>query len=467
VPDENTLVLKFVDDTPPEKGGPSSPYPSQSDQFTSTPAAPRQPLPAGGIAPAPSSIKRHNPDLDAFFAGLDAPAPAATPAQSNIRPDMAAGMASSVFNRLPPDAMTKGLTDWLKKQEPPRAKPAAEVLETDQDRQSRQLRGLLLAANFGMQGGKTAQGLASGGLALAETGMLGKGAAAIAGGPMGLVAMLAAAGVDLAADKIANRFRAQRDLIETGGKVAQGVVADRPLQVFTAATDHAAKSLEEIPVVGKIFAEELRRDAAVVRVFSETLDAVTARARQLAPYDARIAAAAANQDVANLLRDMKEARTIGGEYSELIRQQTQLEGSFREMMLPIKELIAKGLNDVMADLNVLARDLVPLVTEAVHFLSVSYDVAKEGWGVLVEAAKLSPALGILIDQAQKHFKEVRDREAKRAIGEGQQAAQLLLDQARKQFRVGAAVGVDNAPRDKLQLQLPLGIQFNIPVGGQP
>jgi hypothetical protein len=286
----------------------------------------------------------------------------------------------------------------------------------------------------------------------------GEGLAAVAG-PIGL----AVVGAKLASDEIAGGFRRAREDVESFGRQARAVVADRPMAVLAERSEQVAKNFERIPIVGQVYAEQVRLATGTVKTFSETVQAIVERGRALAAYDPEIARARANADVATIYRDRREARELSGQYATAINREAELEGTVRAALLPFKELIGKAVNDVLGPVNAVLRDVGPLVANVGRTLNEIHDGMTEASERVVEIAKHIPALGRAVELAEQHFQETAKA---RAAEDGRLADSVLTairSQADRKFRIGVVVGEEPGARDKLNLQQPRGVQF--PGGG--
>jgi hypothetical protein len=206
----------------------------------------------------------------------------------------------------------------------------------------------------------------------------GEGAAAAAGmaevaaaaGP----AAIAILGVEISAEQVIKATDRFRDGVQFAGAEARRVAGNDYLGALADGSEKAAKELEKHGVAGKVAASEIRAATAVVTEFSKTVDAFVRRGRELAAYDARLAAANAQADVRKLESDIAEARALGDSVGRLTESQSRIEANFRELLLPLKELLAEILADVaegVADITELLTAFRPLIqagTQVVKFV---------------------------------------------------------------------------------------------------
>lgn len=233
--------------------------------------------------------------------------------------------------------------------------------------------GAALATQNLLGGGGMGQKVA-GGIQLAGSGVLGQGALAMAGGPVGAAVQAGVIVYDLLKEAIGRPFAAARLGIEELGKTSQAVARNDGLGAVTGATKAASEGIEKLGLAGKVVGESLKTVAVGLEVFEKTLHAFTDRGRELGKYDGRIASATAQADVRKIMADMSEAKRLGAQYARLIESQSRMEARLQETLLPIKEKMMQLLERWMPT-------IVKLLETAMEAAEVSTDVASEGWEV--------------------------------------------------------------------------------------
>ena len=168
---------------------------------------------------------------------------------------------------------------------------------------------------------------------------------------------IAAAAADLATKGL-NIFRGS---IEQAGDQSRKFIANDYFGYLTGAVEGAAKSMEQIPIVGQLQAAAFRTAIAPVNEFAKTVEAFVARGRELSRFNAGLAAANAAADTRRVLDEANEAERLGPALSRLTDSESRLESSFREIMLPIKSLLA----DILADLVEPLADIIGIAKPAV------------------------------------------------------------------------------------------------------
>lgn len=178
------------------------------------------------------------------------------------------------------------------------------------------------------QAGAGAVGRAAGGI----------GEAAVAAGP----AIVVTAAL-LAQQKMVDMTNKAAAAVEGLGNQAGRFASNDHLGMFNAAVDGTKEALEEIPVYGKKWAAELGLAAAPVRAFTTAVNGFVARARELEGLSGPIARAGAVADIRSLRADLKEADQLGPALARLTDVQSRVDTELRDMLLPIKEFVVRGL----------------------------------------------------------------------------------------------------------------------------
>ncbi|MFO0801474.1 MAG: hypothetical protein U0804_28750 [Gemmataceae bacterium] len=156
--------------------------------------------------------------------------------------------------------------------------------------------------------------------------------AAVGGGPIGL-ALAAKEVLNATADSAAGGLKAL-------GESAQKIAGNDHLGLFRDAVTGAGKVMDAVsPVTGAAF----KVAAAGAVAFAETANAFAARGRELAGYNGALASATATADVRSLRADIREANAIGPDVARLIDAQSRADTSFRVLIEPAKQAIAKFL----------------------------------------------------------------------------------------------------------------------------
>ncbi len=221
-------------------------------------------------------------------------------------------------------------------------------------------------AAAGGGGALAAAGGAGGGGAMAGLGTAATGAAA-ALGPMAAAFVAAQASADVAAKGLAAAGQAA----EYVGKQARQVVNDDAFGLLSDRAELAAKGLDavsDLSPAAKVAAAGLRTATAVVNEFRETVNAVVQRGRELSKYSGELASANARADVRKLERDIAEAQALGESVGRLTDSQSRLDSTFREIMLPIKSMLADILADVVEPVADIAAIIKPFVVQLIEFL---------------------------------------------------------------------------------------------------
>jgi hypothetical protein len=295
--------------------------------------------------------------------------------------------------------------------------------------------GSFLGDLLGGTGGKGGGGAGGGAGAAAGAGEV-AGAEAAGGAAAGLAGIAAVAGpvalallgVKLINDQIGkagDEFR--KDLVRMG-EATKAIVRDDPLKVLTIGSEKVAESLEKTGVGGKLAAEALRTLTAGANVLNDVITAVADRGKSLQGYDARIAGAASEQQVAGILNDIREAQTLGDDYSRLIKAQTSVESDLRDLLLPIKQFVVEKLAAFMEFVS----DAIRSVKEAVEDIRSVIKAIHTIVNAILEALQkfmtgdVAGAMAVMAKAAVDISSTMKDREKREAQrGAGTAMEQLL------------------------------------------
>jgi len=98
-----------------------------------------------------------------------------------------------------------------------------------------------------------------------------------------------------------------------------------------------------------------------INLFSETADAFVARGKELSKFSGDVAGAIARADVRSTLADVREANRIGEPVARLTENQSRIDESVRDLLLPIISGIAAAVLDVTKTILGPILDLVGTV----------------------------------------------------------------------------------------------------------
>ena len=107
----------------------------------------------------------------------------------------------------------------------------------------------------------------------------------------------------------------------------------------------ASTALSKLGPYGMAAGAALQAVGKVGLAASETVAAFVARGRELSGYSGQLAGATAQADVRSMVADIREAQELGPQLAAMIDNQSKLETSFRELLLPIKEWLLGFLNE--------------------------------------------------------------------------------------------------------------------------
>ena len=135
--------------------------------------------------------------------------------------------------------------------------------------------------------------------------------------------------------------------IREAGEAARRLAGNDGLGMLLGASEGAAKGLEQIPIVGQVYAAELRAVTGVVTTFRDVVQSFVDRGRALAPYSGELLQAGVTADIRELMADIKEASVLGPDMARLTDAQSRAWNEVREILLPIKKIIVENLADWM------------------------------------------------------------------------------------------------------------------------
>lgn len=285
-------------------------------------------------------------------------------------------------------------------------------------------------AGAGAARAATAAAGSAGGAGAAAGAAGGAGGLAAAAGPVGL----AIAAADMIATQQANQIKQSSESIRGFGEQIQRLNRNDHLGAFVAGVGGAAKTLEGIPIVGKVAAAQLERFGTAVKTAGDVLQSFVDRGQQLAKYSGELSVAQARSDVRSTMSDIKEASELGPVLARLTENQSEIGDMLRELSLPVKEIIAEGMSlvvDLVKELVGFLRD----INESTGFLKGAKDL------ILAILAKLREWLGAQV--STKADGRTLDDLIERNFGSGldPRGTGELIRSARRDF----GTNVPNAP----------------------
>jgi hypothetical protein len=195
-----------------------------------------------------------------------------------------------------------------------------------------------------------------------------------------------------------------------------------PRYALDASVDLVARSLGKIPVVGDAAATGLRSVAAAAQAFSGFMDAHLERGKQLGNLDPRIAQAQAEADVRQILRDYREAQSMGGEYARLIRQDAEMKDTLSRELQPIRMWLLERGNNLLENLSNKLESQGGLVNGLV-------DIGQKVLMVLSAIPVIgsaTPLISDLLKAMQKDLEEMRDRMLLEGLEDGRSALESVM-----------------------------------------
>lgn len=278
------------------------------------------------------------------------------------------------------------------------------------------------------QGGGSTGSVVSGALQIATTGAFGAELATLAAGPVGVAIAAAAVINDAAIQKIHETGQKVREQLTAVGD-ALGNLAENDLPAIRdQVAETSAQFVERFGIAGTYLAEEIRTINAVVQTGERVLASFVKRGQELAQYDARLATAGAEADVARLQADLREAEKTGEDLSRLTRSSSQIEQYQRELLLLVKSEVISLLADLLEPVGEVASDLKPIAKAIGDINDSTKDVRRLG-----RAFMTGGIIGLL-----RRMVEFFDDPGKAIFGGGQAPANALLEDV---FNVGKDIPI--------------------------
>lgn len=211
----------------------------------------------------------------------------------------------------------------------------------------------------------------------------------------------------MAAQKMADGLKTAQVAMADFGSATRKVAGNDTMGLFTGVVEKSATTLEKIPIAGKVLSEALKTAAAPVVEFAAVTEAFVARGRELQAYNADLAAANAQADVKRLLADIDEAEKLGESLGRLTEAQAQMGTDFREILMPIKELLSEMLAGIAENLSGvvgIAKDVL------VPFMEWVRDTVLELVELVKTIIKIMPFGQTALDTLEELRKQRRDAE---------------------------------------------------------
>ena len=145
--------------------------------------------------------------------------------------------------------------------------------------------------------------------------------------------------VRAAADGTTKAMHFAGDMIQRYAEGMQRVAAGDAVGFLANRAEAAGKLLEHIPVAGKPLAAGMEVAGKALQALKGTVDAFSARGRELSGYNGSLAASVARQDVTRTLTDIREGQMLGDKYAKLIDAQTRFEETLKAGLLPLKDFV--------------------------------------------------------------------------------------------------------------------------------
>jgi len=252
----------------------------------------------------------------------------------------------------------------------------------------------------------------------------------------------------LGADFIAGVHKGIQEDIERAKELNRAVLKDDPLAVMRIGAEKVADTFEKIPIVGKIYAEQIRTEIAAIGALNDVIAATAERGRELQAYSGVITRAVAEQEISKLRNDIRESQQLGGDYGRVISAQTRTEDAMREAILPIKESMVSltaDLSEKIADIAEIVKPGIQITGDIVGLLVEYKDVLFPIFSSIELSLKTAKWLSSLLAGIREIF--AKDDEV------AQDALDQILKMADLNMPLNAKQEPANAPDDSLNIPI--------------
>lgn len=283
-----------------------------------------------------------------------------------------------------------------------------------------------------------AAGGASGAAGAAGT-VAGAELAAVAG-PIGAVVGLA----KMAADEVAGLMKGYAKAFDQSAEIVSRVAQNDAFGAMNVAVDGAAEAVAKIPIIGDLWAAQLKATIAPLNAFNKVLAAVAARGEEISGYDGRIAQASAMAEVRGIAADIREANKFGDSYASLISSQSRIETNLQDALAPIKSLLFKTLEPLAKLAEIQTRHMA----RGADFAERMIEQTERDFQRMFDLVKGIPGLGKIAEDLMTKWNQQTEMEK----GEMLAARSILLGYA-------GNVGIEDTAIDPAADAAEVGIGF--------
>lgn len=146
------------------------------------------------------------------------------------------------------------------------------------------------------------------------------------------------------------------DTVRFFGEEVKTVIDNDYVGALNKYIDHAAEGAAKMPILGEMYAAEIRAATAPLRSFTGAVEEFVQRGKQLQQFSPELAQANAMAEVRSLFADLHEADVLGPDIARLTDNFSQFMIELREIFLPVKAWLAGFLADAMGTIVEVLRD---------------------------------------------------------------------------------------------------------------
>ena len=177
-------------------------------------------------------------------------------------------------------------------------------------------------------------------------------------------------------DVITKPMKALGRAVDVAGAGLTRVAGNDAIGAFTTGLDAASEGLEDIPFVGAATSATLGTLSKSLKAAEQVVGAFANRAREISGFSGNIAGAAARQDVARMMTDIREAQRLGRDYAKVVDAQAKMEATLSAGLIPLKEAVMQWLPRIAEIITNIAI-AAAIMADKADILDISNGLFKE------------------------------------------------------------------------------------------
>lgn len=165
-----------------------------------------------------------------------------------------------------------------------------------------------------------------------------------------------------------------RGIATTGG----GLGISNEMGMLAKGAAATGDMLSKLGPVGMAAGAALKVVGGAAEAFGSVVGALNERMKKVGDYSGAIQAASARSEVREILRDLREAKQLGGKHAEFQGKQDDLKDTFAEAFLPVKEVLLDLVNGLLpiitGAVQVIAKILTDIYNSFIRFVNFFRDL---------------------------------------------------------------------------------------------